>query len=146
MKSTVVLLMHFIISVMCAFLLASLFHTQFVLHELVSLGVVVDFNTRVNASFDDVVGLAPLYGSVIALALCIGFSMAKLVQTRITSQATWLFPLAGFVAMMTVLLVMQPIMDITLLAGARSLFGKFCQGFAGLFGGLVFIHLRYRLT
>lgn len=136
--------MHFFIAVFCTLLLASLFHTQFVLHELVSLGITIEFSTRVSASIDDFLGLIPLYGSIVAIALLLGFSATKLLHKLTNKTVLWLYPVAGFVALITVLMAMQPIMDITFLAGARSMFGKMCQGLAGMFGGFVFMQLRQK--
>lgn len=144
MKSTITLVMHFFIAVFCTFLLASLFHTQFVLHELVSLGIVIEFDTRISASIDDFVGLIPLYGSIVTIAMLFGLSATKLLHKLSDKASLWLYPIAGFVAMLTVLLAMQPIMDITFLAGARSVFGTICQGIAGMFGGFVFMQLRHK--
>lgn len=144
MKSTIPLVMHFFIAVFCTFSLASLFHTQFVLYELVSLGVAIDFGTRISSSIDDFTGLIPLYGSIVTIALLLGFAATKLIHKYSDKPVFWLYPVAGFVALIAVLMAMQPIMDITFLAGARSLFGKICQGLAGLFGGFVFMQLRQK--
>jgi hypothetical protein len=126
MKSIITLVTHFFIAVFCTFLLASLFHTQFVLHELVSLGIAIEFDTRVT------------------IALLFGFGSTKLLFKFSKKPILWLYPVAGFIALITVLVAMQPIMDITFLAGARSLFGKICQGLAGMFGGFVFMQLRHK--
>jgi hypothetical protein len=144
MKSIITLVTHFFIAVFCTFLLASLFHTQFVLHELVSLGIAIEFDTRVSTSLDDFVGLIPLYGSIVTIALLFGFGSTKLLFKFSKKPILWLYPVAGFIALITVLVAMQPIMDITFLAGARSLFGKICQGLAGMFGGFVFMQLRHK--
>ncbi|AGH43378.1 hypothetical protein C427_1269 [Paraglaciecola psychrophila 170] len=42
------------------------------------------------------------------------------------------------------LLAMHPILEITLLAGARSTFGFICQSLAGAMGGVVFANLRIK--
>jgi hypothetical protein len=53
-----------------------------------------------------------------------------------------LYCLAGGIGITVALLVMQPILDITLLASPRSNVGFACQSLAGAIGGAVFAHLR----
>jgi hypothetical protein len=55
-----------------------------------------------------------------------------------------LYPLAGFVAIFVMLLAMQPVLGITLIAGARSTLGIVSQCLAGLIGGWLFMKLRER--
>jgi hypothetical protein len=54
------------------------------------------------------------------------------------------YPLAGFVAMITALLVMIQLMNIVPIAGARSIAGMFFQGLAGGLGGWVFVRILER--
>lgn len=129
------LLLPFCVAVLCTFTLASLAHTQFVLFELGRLGVPIDFLTRLYASWQDWLGLLPLYGAVVVVALLVGFSLSRLI---VRQQFYWRYPLAGGLAMAFALLAMQPVLEITLIAGARSWAGFVCQCLAGIFGGWVF--------
>lgn len=142
MKSLLILLLDFLLAVFAAFVLASLFHTQFVLHELVKLGIEIDLTTRLSTSLDDMLGLLPTYGSAIALSLLLGFTATYFLMRRSTKFTPWLYPLAGGVALLSCLLAMHPILDITLIAGARSALGMTAQVLAGVFGGWAFMYQR----
>lgn len=142
MNSVLRLVSHFLIAALATFILASLAHSQFVLHELGSLGVEIDFATRLSSTIDDLTGLMPTYGIVVAISLLAGFLITTLVRKYLTKPAFWLYPVAGFVAILTAHIAMHPILDITLIAGARSTFGLICQCLAGAFGGWAFMNMR----
>ncbi|TRY30584.1 hypothetical protein [Aliiglaciecola sp. M165] len=144
MKKAIRLFVDFVAAVTACFVLASLFHTQSVLYRLIELGVDIDFSTRLSTSLDDMIGLFPAYGGTIFLALLIGFSVAALIQKIIKRSVPELYLLAGCFAMLTALLAMHPILNITLIAGARSSFGMGLQSIAGIFGGWVFMYQRKR--
>lgn len=142
MNSVLKLVSHFLIAAMATFILASLAHSQFVLHELSKLGVEIDFATRLSSTLDDLTGLMPTYGIVIAVSLLLGFVITRLIRKFLTKPALWLYPIAGFVAILTAHIAMHPILDITLIAGARSAPGLICQCLAGAFGGWAYINMR----
>ena len=133
---------HFLVAVIFAFVLASLFHSQFVMAELIKVGVDILFNDRLSMSIDDLLGLYPTYGIVIAVSYFISFIVAGLLIKRFKLSPYILYCLAGGVGITVALLAMHPILNITLLAGARSTFGFVCQSLAGAIGGMVFANLR----
>ncbi len=142
MKKTLQLIADFLLAVLCCFVMASLFHSQFVLHGLTELGVDIELKTRLSSSWDDLLGLLPTYGAVILGSLLIGFSCVGLIKRFTKFTSNWLFPFAGLVAVAAALMAMQPILNITLLAGARDTAGFAAQCFAGLFGGWAFMYQR----
>jgi hypothetical protein len=133
---------HFLIAVIFTFVLASLFHSQFVMAELTSVGVNIGFSDRISMSLDDLIGLYPIYGLVIALSLLIAFSITTLLLKLFKIPPSILYFMGGGLGIATALLAMHPILDTTLIAGARSTFGFICQSLAGAIGGWVFSHLR----
>jgi hypothetical protein len=133
---------HFLIATIFAFVLASVFHSQFVMAELTSVGVNISFNDRLSMSLDDLIGLYSTYGVVIAISLLLGFSVAALLLKRFTIPSSILYFTAGGVGVATALLAMHPILDITFIAGARSNLGFVSQCFAGAMGGWFYINLR----
>ena len=133
---------HFFVAVIFAFVIASLFHSQFVMAELSKVGVNISFSDRLSMSIDDLLGLYPTYGIVIALSFCIAFIVVSFIVKRVSLSPYILYPLAGAAGVTAALLAMQPILDITLLASARSTYGFVCQSLAGAMGGAVFAHLR----
>jgi hypothetical protein len=135
---------HFLVAVIFAFVLASLFHSQFVIAELTKVGVEILLNDRLSMSLDDLLGLYPTFGVVIAVSYFISFIVAGLFIKWFKWSPYLLYCLAGGAGVTVALLAMHPILEITLLAGARSTFGFLCQSLAGAMGGLIFSHLRTR--
>jgi hypothetical protein len=125
-----------------AFVLASVFHSQFVMAELSSLGVKISFNDRLSMSLDDLIGLYPTYGVVIAISLLLGFSISALLVKRFTIPSSILYFTAGGCSVASALLIMHPILDITFIAGARSTLGFISQCIAGAIGGWLYINIR----
>ncbi|MGB6138680.1 MAG: hypothetical protein WBG55_00005, partial [Pseudoalteromonas rhizosphaerae] len=76
----------FLVSWLLTFTLASLFHSQYVVNQLVNVGVVVGFNDRVNLTLEDWLGLLPTYGAIIAIALAIAFLVTWLIAKKVKKQ------------------------------------------------------------
>ncbi|MFA3792989.1 hypothetical protein AB6T38_17920 [Aliiglaciecola sp. SL4] len=142
MQKTIKLVLDFIAATLSCFILASLLHTQFVLHELSKLDVAISWQTRLSATGSDIIGLLPTYGVIILVGLLLAFLSVFWLNKLFVKPRPWLYPLGGAVAMFAILSAMQPIMDITLIAGARTQLGILSQCLAGLFGGWVFMYQR----
>ncbi len=56
----------------------------------------------------------------------------------------WLYSLAGAVAIFTILAAMHPILNVSIIAGARGLSGLLTQSIAGAIGGAVFGLIKSR--
>ncbi|NMH60414.1 hypothetical protein [Alteromonas ponticola] len=125
-----------------AFVLASLMHTQIVLIGLVNIEVNIGVGSWVSTSIQDIWGLLPTYAPVIALALLIAM-LVVVVFVRFITLPRLLAFIGGATAMLTVLLSMQPIMHVTLIAGAREPIGVALQCLSGAIGGLVFAKIYY---
>ena len=136
------LVTHFLVATIFAFVLASLFHSQFVMAELTKVGVDILLNDRLSMSLDDLLGLIPTYGVVVAVSFLLAFVVASILIKRFKLNPYALYSLSGALGVAVALLAMHPILDITLLAGARSTFGFICQSLAGAIGGGVFSYLR----
>ncbi|MFQ3196766.1 MAG: hypothetical protein ACJAUL_003498 [Paraglaciecola sp.] len=142
MKRFLHLTRHFLLAVLVSFILASLAHSQFVLFELAKVGVQIDMASRVSMTLDDLLGLRQSYGPAIALGLLLAFAVMGAIRKYRPHTTPWVYPLGGALAMLVMLLAMQPIMHITLIAGARTPFGILAQCAAGFAGGWVFMKLR----
>ncbi len=119
--------------------LASILHSQMVLIGLVQIDVNVPFSQWLAMTAYDLWGLLPAYGSAIAAAMLIAMLVTTwLVQHQSRAFSATLYMMAGALAMLVMLLAMQPIMQITLIAGARSATGIALQCLAGLIGGFTF--------
>lgn len=120
-----------------SFVLASLGHSQQVLHGLMAVGVEIDGRTALRFVLGDLAGLSLSYLPVIALALALAFWVTGPLGRRWPAASLWLYSAAGATALLTVLLLMYPILHTTLIAGARG-WGLALQVLAGALGGWVF--------
>ncbi|WP_278381877.1 hypothetical protein [Pseudoalteromonas distincta] len=130
----------FLVSWLFTFTLASLFHSQYVVNQLVNVGVVVGLSDRASLTFDDWLGLLPTYGAIIALALAIAFFVTAKLNKKVKKYSTQLFVIAGIVAFAIVLIAIESIMNIHIIAGARG-WGFYAQLLAGAVGGFTFSQL-----
>ena len=128
----------FLLSGALAFVLASMFHTQSVLMKLSQLDISISLQQKVESIGVDLLGLAPTYGIVVLVGLAIAFILASQLNRLLLVPKTWIYAVAGGLAMAVILLAMKPILNVTLLAGARELGGFLLQCLAGTLGGLVF--------
>ena len=135
----------FLVSWLFTFTLASLFHSQYVVNQLVDVGVVVSFSDRINLTLDDWLGLLPTYGAIIAIALAIAFFAVVLLVKKFEKYSMVLFVASGITAFAVVLVAIESIMNIHIIAGARG-WGFYLQLLAGALGGLLFALLTKALA
>ncbi|AWL11201.1 hypothetical protein HMF8227_00705 [Saliniradius amylolyticus] len=135
-------LVRFIIAALVCFTLASIAHTQFVLAEMASVDVTIQWSERLQMTFKDWLGLLPTYGIIIGLGLLLAFLVAGGIEKATRPMPAAFYGLAGFVALLAIHAAMQPIMGITLIAGARTLAGLLTQAVAGFVGGWLFVQMR----
>ncbi|MGQ8367184.1 hypothetical protein [Glaciecola sp. 1036] len=144
MSKWVSLFIRFFFSVVVGYFFASVFHTQSVLAKLTALDVQITFMQRISTTYTDFIGLAPKYGSVVCIGLLIAFSVCHWLQKKLGGNPVYWFSCAGGVALLSILLIMHPIMQVSLLAGARDLSGIILQVIAGILAGLTFSRLQKR--
>ncbi|MEQ1754122.1 MAG: hypothetical protein ABL973_08305 [Micropepsaceae bacterium] len=85
----------------------------------------------------DLIGLEPLYGGLIAVALFIAFLVAGLVA-RFTGLRAIVFAVAGAIAMFVMFRIMRMELGTVGVFGARSMMGLGAQMMVGFLGGLLF--------
>ncbi|MDC9526496.1 hypothetical protein PSH54_13450 [Pseudoalteromonas sp. Angola-30] len=135
----------FLVSWLFTFTLASLFHSQYVVNQLVDVGVVVSLSDRINLTLDDWLGLLSTYGAIIAIALAIAFFAVVLLVKKFKKYSMALFVASGITAFAVVLVAIESIMNIHIIAGARG-WGFYLQLLAGALGGLLFALLTKALA
>lgn len=135
----------FLVSWLLTFTLASLFHSQYVVNQLVNVGIVVSLSDRINLTLDDWLGLLRTYGAIIAIALAIAFLVTAKLTKKVKQYSMVLFIAAGITAFAVVLVAIESIMNIHIIAGARG-WGFYLQLLAGALGGLLFALLTKALT
>lgn len=131
------------------FAFASIFHTSSVLHNLRQLDISIPWHTWLKTMVQDFLGLLPTYGVILAVALCLGFLVTSMLIRAIHKPGGTLVPIvrcslfcvSGGMAIAVTLLAMQPILNVTLIAGARGTVGFGLQCIAGMIGGVVFVFM-----
>ncbi len=118
--------------------LASLAHSLFVQRELVALGTDISLPARLGTILRDFLGLALPLGGITLVALLVGFLAATFLKPRAGVLGAVAFPLAGWAAMATALLLMRLAFGFSPLAGARTGLGFLAMSFSGFIGGLLF--------
>jgi hypothetical protein len=145
-----------LVTTIITFLIASALHTQSVLSGLISVGAEIPLSVRIKTVFADFVGLLPTYGVIVLVGMLIAMSVAVLIAKTLLAKPLdnainkpqksqiWLYALAGAVAMFAILAAMHPILNVSIIAGARGLSGLLTQSIAGAIGGAVFGVLKSR--
>jgi hypothetical protein len=146
-----------LMTTLVTFSIASALHTQSVLSGLISVGAEIPLGLRIETVFIDFVGLLPTYGSIVFVGMLIAMAVATLIAKKIQAtprehttkmpqkipkSALWVYTLAGAVAMFTLLAAMHPILNVSIIAGARGFSGLLTQSIAGAIGGAVFGLIR----
>ena len=128
----------FVAAVLVTFATASFAHTHLIIQGLREVGAEVPPSVELATAGGDLVGLAPSFGIVIAIALLLGFLVAGIARRFVRLPRPIAFALAGGAALATALWLMHLSYEITPIASARSWAGFLTLCAAGALGGLVF--------
>jgi len=130
-----------LLSVMVAYLLASVTATLSVISRLTGMGLDVSLGDRVAMTLRDIVGMAGMFLPMVAFALLMAFMTAALLCRWLSRWRLPLYALAGAVALVTIHLVLHLAFGLTPIAIARTAGGLVLQGLAGAVGGICYILL-----
>lgn len=132
----------FLLSVVIATILASVFSTQFVIGDLATAGAPVGFSERLSMTTYDAINLSQLYGVFIAIGLLIAFLAAGLVYRKAQIKRPLIYIVAGMACFIVMLYLMKAVFfGVPIIAGARSSLGLAFQALAGGIAGYVFARL-----
>ena len=132
-------LLAFAVALALGYVLAAMAATQFVLAQIVALGLPVPLLTRLKMTGQDIVGMSSLYLPIMATGLLLAFLVTGLlIRFAGRKRRTMLYTLAGATALVAANLIMNAVFAITPIAGARSLWGLAAQGVAGAAAGYGF--------
>jgi hypothetical protein len=129
-------------AVLVAYFLAVIFATQFVAASLIGMGIEVSLAQRLEMSFKDVIGMTGMFLPLVAVGFLIALGAAGILSRRNPLKRTFLFTLAGALAMIAIHLGLKFAFDINLVAVARTLIGLFTQAIAGAVGGYCFTRIK----
>lgn len=141
LRGTLIRVLHFLLALAGTAALCCLAASQFNLARLIDLGVSIPFSDRLAVTAHDLINMGPLYGSLIGAALVIAFPVAGLLARWFSSRRTFLYVLAGAVAIAVMLVVMRQAFGISLIAATRTTGGFVSQVIAGAVGGWLFAYL-----
>lgn len=100
----------------------------------------LSFGERAQWVMHDLVGLEPLYGGLVGVALLVAFLVGSLLA-RFTGLRVIVMAVAGAVAIFVLFTVMKAALGTVGVFGARGTMGMGLQISAGLIAGLVFAFL-----
>lgn len=120
--------------------LASVFSTQFVIAGLSGIGVEIPLTTRLVMTITD---LAILLVLVPAAAACFlpAFALAGYASHRLGGDRQMWFTLAGAAGLCVELIIIEAVLGLMPVGGARTVPGLAMQTVAGAVGGFVFARL-----
>lgn len=124
--------------------LAAIAQTQFNLASLQALGVEVPLGVRLRTTGADLLGFSPTFGPIAAVGFLVAFPAAAALGRWLPGARRWLYALAGALAILTAMLLMQRIFMLTPVAAARSTAGLLALCASGAVGGLLFAWLLAR--
>lgn len=135
-------LLAFLAAVICTSLLGSIVSSQFVMAGLSDLGVDIPLADRLRMIVQDF-GILPALSAAVAAAFLPALAVAGLAGRKLGGRRAW-FAAAGAAALIAELMIMEAVLGLMPVAGARSAAGLGALGFAGALGGLTFALLTER--
>lgn len=135
------LLLAWLLAAVLAGILGSIVQTQFSLAAIAALGAPVPLDVRLLTTLRDLAGFAPMLVLLAAGGFLPAFLVAGLLQRWWPRQRTFLYALAGAMALGVILLLMDATLPVTAIGAARSPLGVAALVLAGAAGGLAFARL-----
>ncbi len=132
----------FFVAVVVTYIVAVNFVSQWNIASVEQLGLAVGVGDRLRAAAHDVSHMYDIYLPLIIIGLFLGLLVAWLLVRYIVAQPLVLYPLAGFVALLSIHIALRIVFEVSALAPTRELSGLLSQGLAGAVGGYAF----YRIT
>jgi len=135
-------LLAYLLAVLIAAAWASIVQTQFNLAALEQLGAAVPSALRWQTTAQDLIGFAPIFAIIAAVALALAFPLAALVaRSSFAARHLW-FALAGWIGLIIAIrsvdaLVPPPV----LIAATRSTLGLLAVTLGGVVAGLAYIRI-----
>lgn len=148
--------LHFLPAWLAGFIVASVSHSCAVLIALAKMDIAISFDDYLFMITQDALGLLPTYGAIIAFSLILAFFITHAVTralirnlhdtSPLMAKRVYLlvFSASGAIAFLAMLMAMNPILNVTLIAGARTHSGLLAQCSAGLIAGYVYGALSYK--
>lgn len=131
-------------AVLLGYLVAVVIGTLSLMATVANFGLEVSAADRVAAIWHDLIGMAPTYLPLLAVAFAIAFVVSGLVLRWLSLPRTALYTLGGFVAVIALHLIMERALGLVGIAAARTATGLLGQAVAGAMAGACFAVLSQR--
>ncbi len=136
----------YLAAVLVAYILGAAFVSQGNISAVVQMGFEITAGQRLDAFIHDVTHMYDIYLPLIAIGMLIGLSIAAGIIRFAPNLRLIGYVSAGFVAMISIHLLLKAALGLTGIAPTREMTGLLAQGLAGAFGGYIFHWLTNRLT
>lgn len=131
-------LIAFALAVVVATALAAVAQTQFNLAALYALGAEIGMDVRVRTTLQDLAGFSPMYGLVTAIGFFIALAVASPIVHFAPKLRLFGFTLAGAVAVLAAILLMNSAFGMHPIAATRSVAGLAAFVLTGAAGGFLY--------
>jgi len=132
----------YILAVIVVLVIGAGAHAVFNQGDLAAIGGDFTIGDRLSWIAHDIVGMAPLYGAIMGVALLIGFIVAGIVAGFMQPLRSVVYIVAGAVAVGVALTVMGQLFEITPIASTRGMDGFIGQAVAGALAGLTYAMIK----
>lgn len=119
----------------------SIVQTQFNLAAIEALGAEVGLSERLATTWHDLLSFAPLYAVPVVVAFAVAWPIAARLARGNRHRRWWLFPAAGFAAVLATILLMNAALPITAIGATRELSGTLGLAAAGAAAGWLYARL-----
>lgn len=144
LRTSAHVLMALAAAVVCTAALASIVQTQVNLAALSKLGADITVGTRLHSSWFDLYSFAPTFAALVAAAFIPAFCVRAILMRWLPHAGLWLAIAAGAAAIWTMLFLMQQLLGLHVIAGARTAVGLVLMIATGALGGWVYALVRRR--
>lgn len=112
--------------------------TQFNIAALTRIQVEINLQQRLAMTAGDLLHFAPVFSVLLVLAFLPAFLVTGMLIRRLSSRPSWLYALAGGIAVLTAFLLMNALLPMTPVQMTTQVSGLVALTFTGILGGWVF--------
>lgn len=116
----------------------SIMQTQFNIAALTRIQVEINLQQRLAMTAGDLLHFAPVFSVLLVLAFLPAFLVTGMLIRRLSSRPSWLYALAGGIAVLTAFLLMNALLPMTPVQMTTQVSGLVALTFTGILGGWVF--------
>jgi hypothetical protein len=131
-------------AVLLGYLVAVVIGTLSLMGTVAGFGIEVTSGDRLAAIWHDLIGMAPTYLPLLAIAFAIAFLVSALLIRWLSLPRAVLYAVGGFVAVIALHLIMEMTLGLVGIAAARTVTGLLGQALAGAMAGVCFAVLSHR--